>query len=566
MRELSFIEQRLQEVEKELGVSNYAGFLQESRQKISNILAKNSFYVDVYQHSASSKQAKSWVNQLISGNNTVNHFFIKDENTATQRVFKEVLAATAFIIFDETFQQSQALQDKFAFFASQYRLVCIINFIEPDVAKNFSRSIKYPSQCQLVEATTLSDLPVNELIQQLIPEVAFRNALQRYSYINSVQPLFPALDQVFATENKVIQTRKLLNGQNVQILRKDEQSANQSEMQNTIRQMIQKFGQDSEKILRSKYDDLNKPITGKFSKVGIKQAESIQDFHKEDLAEKNEKVAVSLQKEQVSTILNTVSDTLLKEMDKDVAHLQTSLDDLFRNINGHLQAKGWQPLTKQDIEQMLPKSEKVVSSYCYMSRTFSGEIVKKGVTEYFIALRDYIGVIMVATGLLAPLNMIATLGDEKESFFSFLKHLNVIIKFSTATICICLIIYGIFDLRRRIPLKRAEELHKELTKARELLLNECRRIFNDSSRDWSGALATWVREISQHLNQQVDKSFKQFQQDKQYQLNQDRVVQQRQQQSIDLIQKNIQSAERIKDAMATKFREFITETEKELRR
>lgn len=565
MRELSFIEQRLQEVEKELGVSNYAGFLQESRQKLNNILATSSFYADVYHHSASGEQAKSLVNQLL-GNSTESRFFVKDENISSVRVFKEILPATAIIIFDETFQQAKTLQEKFVFFAPQYRFVLIINFTEPSTAQTFARSIKYPSQSQIVEATSLKDFSTNDLLKQLIPENTFRNALQRYSYINSVQPLFPALDQVFATENKVIQTRKLLNGQNVQILRKDEQSANQSEMQNTIRQMIQKFGQDNEKLLRGKYDELNKPMTGKFSKVGIKQAESIQDFHKEDLAEKNEKVAITLHKEEVNAILGTVSSTIQKEMDKDTTHLQANLDDLLLKINGHLQAKGWQTIDKQAIEMALPQPSKVVSSFCFMSRNFSGELVKKGATEYFIALRDYIGVIMVATGLLAPLNMIATLGDEKESFFSFLKHLNVLIKFGTATICLCLIIYGIFDLQRRIPLKRDEELKKELSKARELLLSECKRIFNDSSRDWSSALATWVREISQNLNQQIDKSFRQFQLEKQNQLNQDRVLQQRQQQSIDLIQKNIQNAERIKDAMATKFREFITETEKDLKR
>lgn len=564
MRELYFIEQRLKEVEKELGVSNYAGFLQESRQKVSNILATSNFFADMYQHSAAGEQAKSFVKLL--DNSTECRFFIKDENSATHRIFKELLPATALIIFDETFHQAKALQELFAFFAPQYRFVLIINFTEPNVAQTFARSIKYPSQCQIIEPTSLKDLSANDLLEQLIPESAFRNALQRYSCINSIQPLFPALDQVFATENKVIQTRKLLNGQNVQILRKDEQSANQSEMQNTIRQMIQKFGQDNEKLLRSKYDELSKPITGKFSKVGIKQAESIQDFHKEDLAEKNEKVAITLHKEEMNAILGTVSITIQKEMDKDITQLQANLDDLLLKINGHLQAKGWQPIDKQAIEMALPQPSKVVSSYCYMSRNYSGELVKKGATEYFIALRDYIGVIMVATGLLAPLNMIATLGDEKESFFSFLKHLNVLIKFGTATICICLIIYGIFDLRKRIPLKRAEELKKELTKARELILNECKRIFNDSSRDWSSALATWGREISQNLNQQIDRSFRQFQQEKQQQLTNDRILQQRQQQSIDLIQKNIQNAERIKDAMATKFREFITETEKDLKR
>jgi hypothetical protein len=140
--------------------------------------------------------------------------------------------------------------------------------------------------------------------------------------------------------------------------------------------------------------------------------------------------------------------------------------------------------------------------------------------------------------------------------------MNKYIKLSTAFIAISLIVYGVYDLRRRIPRKREEEFKRELSKAKELLLSESKRMYSESARDWCSNIAQWIKEISQNITNQVDRNVRMLQSVKTQKMNQERLQQQKQQQSIDLLQRNIQTAERIKDQLATRFRDMASEATK----
>ncbi len=563
MREFNFVTDRIEDISKELGVSNHTGFLQESSRKIKNLLAADSFYIDLYRHSASNAQVKQWGDALI--HNAPQGFIIniKDENTAAARYFEQPLSAVAVIACDETLCNSAQLKEKIEFFKPQYKLAVIINFFgQEQLVQEPVRSLGLSIKQVFLQPADCAEKNINELLSLAVPDPAALNKLKKQGFINSIQPLFGALDEVFLAENKAVQTRKLLNTQNVQILRRDEQSMNQMDFMNTIRQVIMKFGQDLDKNLRAKYEDLNKPNTGKFSQVAQQEVNGLNDFRRENLAEKPEKVGVSIEEEYREHFIKAIGENLVTEFKKDEQFVKASVDDLLSKINIQLRQKNIEPVKPEDIELPLPNKKNVITSYCYISRQYAGELVKKGAYEYFIALRDYIGVIMVATGLLAPLNMIASLGDDKESFFHFLKDMNKYIKFSTALIAISLIAYGIYDLRRRIPRKREEEFNKELLKAKELLLSESRRMNSEAARDWCSNILQWVKEIGQNISNQVDKNAKALQSQKMQKMNNERMQQQRQQSSIDMLQRNIQTAERVKDQLAANFRNLVMEMEK----
>lgn len=128
-----------------------------------------------------------------------------------------------------------------------------------------------------------------------------------------------------------------------------------------------------------------------------------------------------------------------------------------------------------------------------------------------------------------------------------------------------MISYGIYDLRKRIPRRRVEEYDREMLKARELLTQEGKRMYNESSRDWLGSLSNWIKEISLNFSNQIEKNIRETQLTKASQMNQEKIQQQKQQQSIDLLLRSIQSAEKVKDQMNTRYREMLTETEKDLK-
>lgn len=115
-----------------------------------------------------------------------------------------------------------------------------------------------------------------------------------------------------------------------------------------------------------------------------------------------------------------------------------------------------------------------------------------------------------------------------------------------------MIIYGIFDLRTRIPRKRIEERERELKKVKENLMQEGRRIYADISRDWVAMIANYLKEFAQNITNEMDNILKNSAADKQLKLVNRKSEVQLSQQSIELKNKNILMAEKEFDMLFKK--------------
>lgn len=566
MRDLLFVSDKLDDINRELGVSSYSGFLEETHRKVKKIVSSDLFYIDVIVHNIAPAKVQQMAGFLKNSAGAGGQYEIQIKNYQldTVKIFEQIFTGVAIILFDETFNNDTALKERIKAISDQYKVVLLINCTDGDLCTQFSRMFKYNVKTFILPAEDCQEKSIDEVLKLAIPEVDKLDKLKRVSYLNSVMPLFSFLNDIFASENKIVQTRKQLNSQNTQITKKEEISSNISDLASNLRQMMQKLVQELDKNFKLKYDDLNKPNTGTFSVIAKEKSSKLEHFNKSQLAEKSEKVGIAIDKDFQDDFVNSITRSVKAELVKDEAFIKSSMDDLLTKINQQLKTKDITPVKPEEIYIPFPEQQRVINSFCYMSKTYNGELTKQGATEYFIALRDYIGVMMVATGLLAPLNLIATLADEKGPL-DWLKHLAKGIKWATALLTIALIVYGIYDLRRRIPLKRVEEYERELLKARELLLNEAKRMYNESSRDWYSNISVWIKETIQNINNQVEKNMKDMQAGKAGKINQEKNQQQKLQQSIELIQRNIQSAEKVKDQLAQRFRELVSETESELK-
>jgi len=568
MRELQFIPDRLADIQKEMGISGFSGFLEDAQKKILSIVTSGQCFTDVYYHSVGSGEIRQNISALqtqATASSGIRCLFYTEKVVKPAKIFRDIFPAVAIIYYDECLHNDPDLKKTIVRNAGDYSLVLFINYFDSEtVCRQFAGLLPFPAKSIILPASSVRDQPAESIFSTALIQPNTLAALMRTSYCRSIRPLFQFLQEIFESENKTIQTRKLLQSQATQISRKEEQGFNQNDLSAAIRQLLQKTSQDLDKSFRAKYEELNKPNTGKFSKNAQQSTSDLHDFRKMDLAEKSEKVGISIDKDFTDRFLADIRKAITEETSKDEPFLRMSVDDLISKVNMQLTAKGIAPVNKEEVYAPFPDRQKLISSYSYISRTYSGELTKKGTTEYFIALRDYIGVMMVATGLLAPLNLIASLSDE-HSMFGFLKKLSTGIKIATALLTIGLIIYGVIDLRKRIPRKREEEFEKELGKAREVLFQEAKRIFSESSRDWSANISVWIKDTIQNLSNLTEKNMKDMLIARMNKINSDKNQQFRMQQSIDLIQRNLQSAERIKDAMATRFREIVSETEKELK-
>ncbi len=561
MRELSYIAERFDDLLKELPVSSYAGFLEETRRKIKNISDKDAFYVDSFRCSNSSSESRKLAQALEeSAGGSAYRLTPKDETNYSVRIFEDIFPSIGFILLDEEMLRCDALTQYFKKNDSTYRVVFIVNLLQnSEDLKNYSRQFSYRIKTFTLLPEEIGGKNLTEIITTAIDAPSL-DKIKKLSYLNSIKPVFSFLDEILAAENKAANTRKLLNTQNSNITRKEEQSLNNSELTSNLRQLIQKSTQELEKSYKIKYEDLNKPNTGQFSIIATQRCSLLKDFEKKALAEKSEKVETSIAQPFLDDFINTISSSIRTELGKDEAFIKSSFEDLLSQINAQLRNKGIKPLNSENIYPPFPDKERTIHSFCYINKTYNGEVIKKGAMEYFVALRDYTGLIMVVGGLLAPLSIVASASDS-----GVFKYIATWIKASTAGISLLMIIYGIYDLRRRIPKKRVEEFERELNKARETLQQESKRMFNDSSRDWSGNISNWLRDTNQNINLQIERNIKDLQTQKSNQMGQERVQQQKQQQSVDILLRNIQSAERVKDQINTRYRDMVSETEKDLK-
>lgn len=585
MREITIFADRIEEILKEIPVSSYAGFLEESQKKIKKISNATYLSVDVLAAPNLTSSSRNLLEKITSSQpfNQQVRWLPKNADQVAQRMFGELFPSVAVILLNDELLQDQYFKHFFHRNDEQYRLIIIINTTNKEASvKELTRAFNFKTKYQVIDEASLQDKTIEEFFESIIDKNSFEK-LKLLAALYSLKPILGFIAEIMQSEMKAVNTRKILNTQNVNITRKEEQATNLSDLTSSTRQILQKSVQEIEKSFRLKYDDLNKPNIGSFSKNLANQVMQLDDFEKQLLAEKSEKVDITINREFQDTFIGYIRKDLYKEFGKDENFIRSSVEEMLKSINQQLKQKGVDTVNFEDVSVPFPEPKRVLDSFCYMNKEYKGELIKKGVTEYFVALRDYTGVIMVAVGLLGPLNGITMLQEffEKkredaapgtthdptfaESLVGIFKGFNATIKVLTAVITIAMISYGIYDLRRRIPRRRVEEFDRELGKARELLTQEGKRMYNESSRDWLAAMFNWVKDINQHIGIQVEKNMKDYQLNKVQKANNEKNQQQKQQQTIDLFIKSLQMADKMRDQMQLKYRDIVTEIEKDLK-
>jgi gas vesicle protein len=564
MRDLNFVSDKLDEFTRDLGASSFSGFLEDTKLKVKKMAADDTFHIDLLYHSGAAGETETLLKQLNGLTANTNYQLQPvNENTSSIRIFQQMFPALAIVLFDDYFRITASFAQKLKQMTEPYKVIIFINLCSNDEEiEKYKRNLNYNTKSYVINAADAAGKSIDDLLLSVLEKKKLEK-LNALGYFNSVKPIFYFLNDILISENKTIQTRKQLNTQSVQITKKEETGTNFTDVQNNIRALIQKSGQDLEKNYRIKYEDLNKPKIGRFSQIADEWTQSLKEFDREDLAEKTERIAVKIKEPYKKDFIANVSKSIQAELAKDEVFIRSSINDMLVRINTMLQSKNVPPVNVADIDIPFPSKEKITRSYCYIAKEYTGELIKPGVNEYFVALRDYIGVIMIATSLLMPLQIIAGVSDD-HSFFAFMKPFAKGVRLGSALITVLLVLYGIYDLRKRIPRKRQEEFLRELGKGKESLFTEAKRMFNDSSRDWVTSISSWIKDVSQNISNQLEKKLKELNQSKVSQMNVEVQQQQRLQQSIESIQRSLQTAERNKDMLTQKFRDLVIETEKDL--
>lgn len=561
MAKFNFIIERIAQIQKELGLTNFIGFFEMLANDLPIILNQNKIAIDVYYSRFAEPVVRNEV-LLLKNHITYQYNFINTISKSTCDYFPNVQASVALLLIDDDFINEDFITNIIKFKNEEYRIVYIKYYTNnTEVVSTVNN--RWQSNVEIIPLA-IND---SEIHIQLETSLQTKDAIKLIdiAIIQTCIPLINSIKEILDLETKINFTQKQLVLQDNNIIRKNESSLSNNDITNTTKQIIQKNILDIEKGFKAKYDEINKPNIGEFY-IKLEDFTNklvFEDLDQIDVAEKSEKIETKLSDTKLNIFKESIVNNIHIEFKKDLMYLNSSTNDAIGKINNLLASKNLHKINQDNFIKPDIQPNKIITANNYIQRPYLGEITKKGIMEYFIALRDYTGMIMVVVGIIAPLTMLSSTQGEATGFWAFLniisQNLKLIrqpIQFITIIVLVLMIIYGIFDLRIRIPKRRVEEQIRELKKARENLLQEGRRIYADISKDWTALLTNYLRDFAQNTSNEIDNILKTNVLEKQYKLSNKKNEIQLTQQSIDIKNRNILLAEKEYDILSKRVMEI----------
>lgn len=341
-------------------------------------------------------------------------------------------------------------------------------------------------------------------------------ALMRQTEMFKIAAAAPVVDRIknlVASELSSLTLRRQIIASEQERSRRSEQTRD-GDVQSSIRSVLQKNFQDTDRLFRQKYEELCRQNVGSLAKLIDTHAESMSGDHiiKVDKAANFEKYEAQIDPNFLNAGVDKLRRGFALEINKDRTYINNLSTETEASVENILRQSGIENASLGSMVKPHLEMEKMDQSHFFISKTYKGELTKPGVMEYFGALRDYTGLIMVIIGILAPLTMLATAPDaDPGSMLGFinsiskeLKDVRAYIQFFSIVLIFGMLIYGVFDLRKRIPNKRKQELENEILQARDFTKEQLTRLLNEAHRDWTAVLSQYVKDYSQALQTEAD--------------------------------------------------------------
>ncbi len=487
---------------------------------------------------------------------------IQSEKTIVPRKAGNSIASVCIVALDDFFFQDEDMIFELDRRSAEYVFMLVLNFTKEE--RN-ARKVRFNffGKFEVLNLNADEDqLSIEEILKKFIDNRT-KAELELRQQLNTLYPVLHLIRESVNKENKLVGLRRNIYQQQQTIQRKDETQSNVGDINNSVKSLVQNTISEAERSHKSKYEELNKPQTGRFSAMVSKEANAFSEFERVDIAEKSEKWGIFIPEVFQADMLKKIVGAIQYDFAIDRNLLMSQLENAAGKANSILQERGILPQGAHGVAvevSTFPEYDKIIANYSYYYRQYNGELVKKGAAEYFIALREYTGLIMVVAGLLAPLNMIASISENP-----VLKKMSMGIRIATGAITLGMIIWGYFDLRKRIPRKRKEESIRETNKAREHLQNEGKRICSECSKEWINQVSMWLRDNYNSLGQQLEKIMRDYQFRTQERNNDNRQKIQMMQSGLDNISKRLDNAIRQSDSNLKYCKDAMLETEKKVK-
>lgn len=323
----------------------------------------------------------------------------------------------------------------------------------------------------LAESAIISSLAPGGLKRRLEMNGPELSALLRtYAALYGVETAAEAHKLVVEQELRTIRVKRATAQQKTAKLQLG--GINLAEVVADIRVRIQRTLADFEKSVQEGVAELFLPQIGSLSRDVESRLSAIVDLER-TTGEKS--IQLRLRTKDESDLLRLIGESIRNRAYADLRSFRDVLELISTDVDRTLASAGAPPVTLRHAQVPDSRVNRMLDSAVRFDRAYRGELPKEGLQEYMQQSRKYQGLLLTiasATG--------ATFIPMVRTF--------------TAPLSVILLGVGIFSVRRSLPKERAENLAREVEKARDLLRAETKRIFSEAERGLTSAISDALRD------------------------------------------------------------------------
>jgi len=399
-------------------------------------------------------------------------------------------APVAVVIGTESLLSRKQILAQLRFNSPAYLFYIIINV---DLAEDTLRALKYdfPGKATVLSASGLTkSLFINYVEANILSREAMRD-VQTLSILKYCKPFLQEVYRNVLSEKQIADRLSMDKERKRNEINKLNNDKTTFEQLANIKTEVQKNIRELERGIRRKYVDLLLPNSGRFPLSVEIMIEKLQVLDtRNSLDNRFPKVHTSVPNTFIESVVRTIKVMLLEEFNKDKSLINEKLALMEEFITA-----GGVIITE------LPDPMKITESYVDFEKKYEGEMPKNNFQSYLMQIRQQTFFIFIILALLNPVIRLPMLLINDTALG--IKITNWI-SYATGLVSLAFAIYFTIDLKKKIPLIKAEQLNRELEKVRRELRQDCNRIFIDISREWLNQLNSRLTENVERMMQQID--------------------------------------------------------------
>jgi hypothetical protein len=343
-------------------------------------------------------------------------------------------------------------------------------------AKLVNRTPHRPWLAESAIISTLAPAGLKRRIEMNGPDLGA--LLRTYAALYGVETASEAHKLVVEQEQRTIRVKRATAQQKTAKLQMG--GTNLAEIIADIRVRIQRTLADFEKSIQEGVAELFLPQIGTLSREVEGRLSEIVDLER-TTGEKA--IQLRLLPSDESDLLQLIGNGIRTRAYADLHSFRDVLDLISSDVDRTLATAGAPPVTLRHAQVPDSRINRVLDSAVRIDRVYRGELAKQGWQEFIQEARKSTALLSGVVGTMLTVVALWLPEDKKKAALGL-----------TGTTTAVLFLIGAFKVWRSLPRERAENLAREVEKARDILRGEAKRIFSEAERGWTSAISDALRD------------------------------------------------------------------------